>query len=448
MNGPTVAIIGRPNVGKSTLFNSLLRRRVSIVEPSSGVTRDRVSALVTESGCQFELVDTGGMGIGDRDVLADAVEAQIRAAIERAEALVLVVDAAEGVLPQDREIADKVRKLGKPVVLVANKAESEQAQATAAEFHQLGLGEPMIISAIHKRGIGELRERLAALVADAATGEALEPDLKIAIVGRRNVGKSTFINAIAKETRAIVSQLAGTTRDSVDVRIERDGRAILAIDTAGLRRKKKVDSGIEFYSQVRAEESVRRADVVLLMLDARQPLSRVDKRLAQYICDQYKPCIIVVNKWDLAKDMATDDYIDYFTRELPGLAIAPICFVSAEQNRHVQSTVDLARVLWKQANTRISTGQLNAVIDKLKEHPLRSKGAARRPKIYYGTQTRTSPPTIILFVNSPKHFDDTIRRYITRFLREELPFKEVPLVVHFKLAGDTRRLAPPQTEPA
>jgi GTPase len=441
MNPPAIAIVGRPNVGKSTLFNALARRRISIVEPSSGVTRDRISAIVAEDDTHFELVDTGGMGIGDRDVLAPDVEIQIAAAVERCDVLIFVVDAAEGLVPQDLEIADMVRKLDKPVILVANKGESGKAKATAVEFHRLGLGEPAIISALHKNGTGELRDELLAMAEKAGAGKMIEPDMKIAIVGRRNVGKSTFINAMAQEKRVIVNELAGTTRDSVDVRFEKDGRAIIAIDTAGLRRKSSLANSVEFYGQVRAEESVRRADVVLFLFDAQSKISRVDKKLAMSICEQHKPCIIVVNKWDLAKDLSTEDYANYFAEQLPGLSIAPICFVSAGENRHVQSTVDVARALWNQARTRVPTSEVNTAIEKLKERPIRTKGASRRPKIYYGTQTGISPPTIILFVNSPKNFSKATHRYITRFLRENLAFPEVPLVLHLKAAGRAQKAA-------
>jgi len=435
MNPPVVAIVGRSNVGKSTLFNALARKRISIVEPSSGVTRDRISTIITgEDGAQFELVDTGGMGAVDRDDLTDDVEEQISYAVANAAVLVFVVDGARGSLPQDSEIARRLRALAKPMVLVANKVESAKTAAIAGEFHNLGLGEPMLVSALHKINTGELRDRLFELAA-AAGGSSRPPEMKVAIVGRRNVGKSTFINALAREKRVIVSELPGTTRDSVDVRFEIDGKLFIAIDTAGLRRKRQVRSSIEFYSRVRAEESVRRADVVLFMFDARSEVSRVDKTLARHICAWFKPCIIVVNKWDLVQGIPTGEFAGYFTSALPGLRHAPIAFVSALANRRVRSTIDLARSLWKQARLRVQTAELNSVIEELKRRPQRSARAARRPKIYYATQVGVAPPTLVLFVNSPANFGGTERRFVSKFLREHLPFHEVPIVVRYKKAA-------------
>ena len=434
MNPPVVAIVGRPNVGKSTLFNALARRRISIVEPSSGVTRDRISTIVTrEDGTQLELVDTGGMGMVDRNALTDDVEAQISYAIANASALVFIVDGAQGSLPQDREIARRLRALGKPLVLVANKVESAKTAAVAGEFHGLGLGEPMLVSALHKINTGELRDRLFELAA-AAPGESRPPEMKIAIVGRRNVGKSTFINALAQENRVIVNELPGTTRDSVDVRFQVDGKVFIAIDTAGLRKKRQLKGSIEFYSRVRVEESIRRADVVLFMFDARDKVSRVDKALAKYICGRFKPCIIVVNKWDLVKGVPTGEFADYFTSALPLIRHAPVAFVSALANKRVRSTIDLARSLWKQARLRVQTAKLNSVIEELKRRPQRGAKVARRPKIYYGTQVDVAPPTLVLFVNSPANFTGTARRFVSKFLREHLPFHEIPIVVRYKKA--------------
>lgn len=438
MNPPVVAIVGRPNVGKSTLFNSLARRRISIVEPTSGVTRDRISTVVAGPGAEFELVDTGGMGVGDLDVLAEGVEEQIQYAVEQADVLVFVVDATDGIMPQDRKIADNLRTLNKELVLVANKVESAKNAATAGEFHELGVGEPMLVSALQKTNTGALRERLFALAAKTGGERSMPPEMRIAIVGRRNVGKSTFINALTKEKRVLVSELPGTTRDSVDVRVERDGKVFVVIDTAGVRKKRQVTDSIEFYSQVRAEESIRRADVVLLMLEAQTKISRLDKKLGDYIRAHHKPCIIVVNKWDLAKDLETSKYEKYFSARLPVLSYAPICFISALKSKQVQHTIDLARSLWKQARVRVPTPQLNDAIEGLKVHRQLAGKTGRRPKIYYGTQVGTGPPTIVLFVNSPRNFSSSYRRGIFNFLRRRLPFHEIPIVVRYKKAVGSR----------
>ncbi len=435
MSLPTVVIVGRPNVGKSTLFNALAGRRISIEEPTSGVTRDRISTILTSvDGARLELVDTGGMGL-TAGAFATRVAQQIRQAIEHADILVLVVDGKAGIVPRDREIAARMHAVNKPLVLVANKLESTRDTATAAEFHALGLGEPMPVSALHRKHTGALRDRLFALAAEIAGEMPAVPEIRIAVVGQRNVGKSTFINALAREERVIVSEIPGTTRDSIDVRIEREGKALVVIDTAGIRKKAKMSDAIEFFSRVRAEESIRRADVVLLMIDPQAKVSQVDKRLAGYVIGHYKPCVIVVNKWDLAKDVPTAEFAEYLGKRLPGLSYAPICFVSALKGRGVQRAVDLAETLWKQAHQRVATAGLNAAIELVKTRPQTDGMSARRPKIYYATQVGTAPPAIVLFVNDPDSFSTAYRRFIAAFLRTHLPFAEVPIVVRYKKAS-------------
>jgi len=439
MSTPVVAIVGRPNVGKSTLFNTLAGRRIAIVEPTSGVTRDRISTIITGSdGRQLELVDTGGMGAGPQEMLTADVEEQIQFAIARATVLVLVVDARDGLVPQDREIAARLRRLGKPVITVANKTETQTAAVVANEFHQLGLGDPLSVSAKERINTAELRERLFELAVDAGPVSAPPAEIKIALVGRRNVGKSTFINALANEKRVIVNELPGTTRDAVDVRFEMDGKALIAIDTAGLRKKRQVADSIEFYSLTRAEESIRRCDVVLFLFDARRAISQVEKRLARYISAHYKPSVIVVNKWDLAEGVATEEFVTYFSANLPGLAEAPMCFASALGNRRVRKAVEVARTLWNQARQRVRTAEFNTIVEELRTIPLRSAKAGQRPKVYYATQVGVAPPTIVLFVNSPSRFSVGYRKAIASFLRRRLPFPEVPIHIKYKRAEGRR----------
>ncbi|GMU20203.1 MAG: GTPase Der [Phycisphaerae bacterium] len=432
---PIVAIVGRPNVGKSSLLNMLAGRRISIVDPTAGVTRDRIEAVCEHEGTFFELVDTGGYGVVDRDDLTAHVERQIRYAVAQAHLILFVVDAREGLLPLDQAVAELLRASGKPVVLLANKADAPNTAVDIGDFHRLGFGSPLLVSAMHRRGEEELRDRIIGHVGPLAEGGVpQDPVIKLAMVGRRNVGKSTFINALAGQERVIVSEVPGTTRDAVDVRFERDGRTYLAIDTAGLRKKNKLADDIEYYGFHRAELSIRRADVVLFLMDALAEVSQVDKRLAGYIAEQHKPCILVVNKWDLAKGRASsDDYGRYLLETLPGLDYAPVAFTTASESRNVQSVIDLATQLFKQAQTRVSTAELNTAIEQaLGENTPMTRGASGAPRIYYGTQIATAPPTVVLFVNDPARISANFERFLLHRLRELLPFQEVPIRLMFR----------------
>jgi GTPase len=431
---PVVAIVGRPNVGKSSLFNWLAGRRIAIVDPTAGVTRDRLSALVRADGRVFELTDTGGMGIQDTDNLTDDVERQIRLAIDRSAAVLFLVDARAGLVPLDELVAERLRHVGKPVVLVANKCDTPALAAQIGEFHKLGHGDPLPVSAQQNRGRVELLDRLLALLPPAEAGEAPadEEPLKLAIVGRRNTGKSTFINCLAREERVIVSEVPGTTRDSVDVRFERDGRAFVAIDTAGVRKKRSLANDIEFYSLTRAERSIRRADVVLLFFDAKTTVSHVDKQLAEYILAAHKPAIFVVNKWDLAlaQGVRTGEWADYLHKHFPSLDYVPMAFITARAGKNVQQVLD--RVL-------------RAALDEAPP-PMRQN---RRPKVYFATQAGTNPPTIVLMTNGPELFDNTYLRYLEKTFRDRLPFAEVPIELTLRLrhgAGGAPAEEPPRKE--
>ncbi len=426
---PVVAVVGRPNVGKSSLLNCLAQKRISIVDPMAGVTRDRVSAVLEVDDLYFEVVDTGGYGIEDRDGLTDHVEAQIQYAVAAAALVVFVVDAREGVTPLDRQVAELLRRQKVRALLVANKIDVPHDSRLLGELHRLGFGEPVPMSALHGRGRTELLSLILERIRPLAGERPSDPVLKLAIVGRRNVGKSTFINCLAGEERVIVSEVPGTTRDSVDVRFEKDGQTYMAIDTAGVRKHTRIADSVEFYSFTRASRSVRRADVVLFFIDATTPVGEVDKRMAGFIAEEHKPCILVINKWDLAKDRAdTEAYGEYLTRMLPTLDYAPVSFVTARDSRNVQSTLDLAKSLHKQANTRVATARLNEVLNEALEQRLpSSKRGAGRPKIFYGTQVGTCPPTIVLFVNNPSFIRTDYQRFLVNRLRERLPFAEVPI---------------------
>jgi len=437
---PKVAIVGRPNVGKSSLFNALARRRIAIVEPTAGVTRDRISTLIEQDGRWFELVDTGGMDFETSAELAADVQRQIEYALAEASVIVFTVDVQAGRTALDDLIAERLRPMAVPVLVAANKADNDRLALGAADFHGLGYQPVLAVSAKHSRG---RRDLLAALL------ERLPPDaaevpadvaMKIAVVGKRNAGKSTFINALAGAERVIVSEVPGTTRDAVDIRFEKDGMTYVAIDTAGIRKRKSLAGDIEFYSLTRAMESIRRADVVLFLLDAPTPVSQVDKHLGAAIEHETKPVVLVVTKWDLAKGRATPDaFTDYVGRVLPGLAYAPLAFVSAKDGRKVLATVDLARNLYKQASTRVTTGELNRVLEhavRLRQPPSPS---ATLPKIYFATQVAVRPPTVVLFVNHPDLFTEDYRRFIENRFREELPFAEVPLEIILRAHAPDRR---------
>ena len=433
MGLPKVAIIGRPNVGKSSLLNALAGEMISIVEPTAGVTRDRISAFIGRDERYFELIDTGGYGIVDADQLGAHIERQIHQAMDSADLVLFVVDIREGLVPLDQEIAKLLRKHSLDVIGVANKADTAKLFSGAAEFARLGFGEFICVSAQNNLNQAVLSDRIfEKLAASEWAGAPPEPTMKIAIVGKRNVGKSTLVNAVVGEERVIVSETPGTTRDSVDVRFEKDGKTIVIIDTAGLRKVGKVSNSIEFYSHVRAIRSIKQADVVLMMIDATEPVSQVDKKLAKLIADEYKGCIIVVNKWDLAKNTAaTADYEQYLTETLPVLKYAPIAFTTANKGKNVQSVLDLAAELFKQATTRIPTPRLNRVFESIKvESGFRrtgQKGRTKQPRVYYATQVSTNPVTIMMSVNDPSLFDENHRRYIVNRLQELLPIGEIPI---------------------
>lgn len=430
---PCVTIVGRPNVGKSSLFNALAGRRIAIVEPTPGVTRDRVSATITHAGVAFDLVDTGGIGIVDADGLTEHVERQIAAALEEADVVVLVVDVRDGLLPEDRRIAARLRGLQKPVVLVANKVERPADEAAVAEFAALGFGAPCPASAAHARGLVRVLDAIVAAIPPDLHGQEPSVAMRLAIVGRRNVGKSTFVNAIAGQERMIVSELPGTTRDSVDVRFEKDGKTFVVIDTAGIHRERHLRSSVDFYSLVRARRSIARADVVLFMLDVTLDIVELDKQVAREIADQLKPCVIVVNKWDLAKGkITTGEYADYLEKTLPVLSYAPITFTTAAARRRVWPTIELAQQLYKQAHRRAPTAEVNRA--------LREAVAARHPepvggrvaKLFYATQVAVAPPTIVVFASNPRGVTAAYRRYLENALRQRLPFPEVPIRVEVR----------------
>lgn len=430
---PQVAIVGRPNVGKSSLFNWLARRRLAVVDDFAGVTRDRMTTLIEHGDRFFELVDTGGMGIEDADNLTADVQNQIEAALDSADVILLVVDIRAGLMPLDSLVAERLRTIPRPVVLVVNKADHEKLDHSANDFHRLGRGLPVLVSTRENRN----RESLLDLIVDRlpppeADETIEEPQMKVAIVGRRNVGKSTFVNTLAKAKRMIVSEVPGTTRDSVDVRFELDGQTFLAIDTPGLRKRTSQKTDLEFYGMHRAQRSIRRADVVLMFFDASETISRVDKQLMGYVIEHHKPCIFVVNKWDLLMGkFPTERWVKYLRNEFPTLTYAPIAFITGETGKNVKTLLNHATMLFKQSRERVSTGGLNRLVEAALRQHVPPMYQNRRPKVYYATQVATQPPTIVLMCNEPKAFAQDYRRYLLGILRDHLPFAEVPIKLHF-----------------
>ena len=431
---PQVAIIGRPNVGKSSLFNWIAKRRLAIVDDFEGVTRDRMMTLIEEDGKYFELVDTGGMGVEDADNLTADIQNQIELAIDSADVILFVVDIRAGVMPLDEHVAERLRSIERPVILVVNKADHPNLDNHANDFHRLGRGIPVLVSTRESRN----REDLMQLIVDrlpsgADTNEMAEPLMKIAIVGRRNVGKSTFVNTLAEEERMIVSEVAGTTRDSVDVRFEIDGQTFLAIDTPGLRKRTSQRTDLEFYGLHRAQRSIRRADVVLVFFDASETVSRVDKQLLGYVMENHKPCIFVINKWDLlAGTMPTERWVKYLRTQFPTLAYAPIAFITGQTGKNVKALLNHSTMLFKQARERVSTGILNRLINAAVERQQPPMYQNRRPKIYYVTQVASEPPTIVLMCNEPKGFTNDYQRYLLSIMRDHLPFGEVPIKLYLQ----------------
>ena len=435
MGVPQIAIVGRPNVGKSSLLNWLAGVRVAIVDDKPGITRDRVVHLMRHEDRFFELVDTGGMGHMDADELTDDIEQQISNAIDSADVILFIVDAREGLTPMDQEVAKRLRYLSTPVLCVANKTDDEKFDPQAEEFRRLGFTPVLKVSTKQNRGRTVLLNQVGDhLPSDTDDEEPSEPDMKVAIVGRRNVGKSTFVNTLVQAERMIVSEVPGTTRDSVDVRFELDDRGFVAIDTPGIRRSRAQQRhDIDFYGAHRAQRSIRRADVVLLFLDCGERIGKVDKQLADYIAQQHKPCVLVVNKWDkLAGSMPTEKWVSYLNDNFPSLRYAPIAFITGETGKNVKALLNHAQMLFKQSRERVSTGALNRMLRQAVRHTAPPLHQNRRPKIYYATQVGVQPPTIVLFCSQPSAISKPYQRYLLGKFRDELPFPETPIKLYLR----------------
>jgi GTP-binding protein len=433
MTKPLVALVGRPNVGKSTLFNRLVEQPLAIVEDVPGTTRDRIYADAEWGGTTFTFVDTGGLVPDSSDDLATLIRGQVEIAIAEAEVIIFLVDVKEGVTGSDLEIARLLRRSGKPVLLAVNKADNESRRREAMEFYELGLGDPIPISALHGTGTGDLLDALLK-VGWEELGEAPTRGTRIAIVGRPNVGKSSLLNNILGQERMIVSATPGTTRDAVDSLIEWDGEQITLIDTAGIRRRGKVAPGIERYSVIRALRAIQRAEVVLLLLDATEGVTEQDAHIAGYVVDEAKGLVIVVNKWDLVeKDAYTMQYYsDEIRSTLRFVAYAPLVFVSAITGQRVGKALDLALEVQRSRSARVPTAELNRVIAEAVDRHSPPSKRGKRLKIFYATQVGTAPPGFVFFVNEPQLVHFSYQRYLENQLRRSFGFEGSPVKMAFR----------------
>ena len=450
---PVVAIVGRPNVGKSTLFNRLIGERVAIVGDIPGTTRDRVYGTSEWNGRTFTVVDTGGLELEPGTDIEERVQVQARVAVEEADLILFVVDAAAGLAPLDHEVADRLRRSQKPVILTVNKADNPRREAEGVEFYALGFGTTVTISAQHGRNTGDLADmivehlppRTAAEQSVVDYGEFSEEELaeladaevgppRVAIVGRPNTGKSTFVNRVIGSERMIVSEVPGTTRDPVDTAVELDGQPMILVDTAGIRRRGAIGPGIERYSVLRSMKAIDRCDVAVVMTDAVEGYTAQDAHVVGYVLDAGKGVVLVINKWDaVEKDGHTADaWLKVLRREAPYLAWADIVFASALTGQRVERILNEAQRVADERLRRVSTGELNRVVsDAVREHPP-SHVRNRLPKILYATQVAIGPPTFVIFVNDPTLIHFSYKRYLENRIRAEYGFLGTPIRLIFR----------------
>lgn len=434
MGKPIVAFVGRPNVGKSTLFNKIAGKRISIVEDTPGVTRDRVYAEAEWLKYNFTIIDTGGIEPESGDIILSQMRRQAQIAIDTATVIVFIVDGKEGLTAADAEVAQMLRKSKKPIVLVVNKIDSLKDEDNAFEFYNLGIGEPITISATQGLALGDMLDRIVEHFPDGSTDEEQDEYIKIAMVGKPNVGKSSLINKLLGEERVIVSDIPGTTRDAIDSTLETEEGKFILIDTAGLRRKSKIKEEIERYSVIRTLAALERADVCILIIDATEGVTEQDEKIIGYAHEQGKAIMVVVNKWDLIEkdDKTMENYKKTLQAKMAFIEYAYFLFISAKTGQRVHKVLNEAKLCYANYSKRISTGILNDVINKavlMKEPPI---VGLKRLKIYYVTQAETKPPLFIFFVNDTQTIHFSYERYLVNQLRSNFDFKGTSIKVQFR----------------
>jgi GTP-binding protein len=433
---PVVAIVGRPNTGKSTLLNRIVGKPQAIVQDLPGTTRDRNMADVVWQGVEFTLIDTGGLEMAPGTSIARGVRAQVETAIDEADLILFLVDSKDGVTPADQEIADRLRKASKPLLLVANKADNQRLETEALEFYELGFGEPFVVSAHHGRGIAELLDRITSLLPSAPPAELAPEAIKVAIAGRPNVGKSMLLNTLVGEARSIVDETPGTTRDAVDTIFDFEGQNVLLIDTAGVRRRGKVEVGIEKYSVTRTLRAIDRADVVLLVLDATEMSTAQDTHIGGYIQEAAKGIIIIVNKWDLIENKDIADWNKTIRNRFKFASFAPILYTSAKSGQGVDKIMPEVRHIHEERQTRLPTAAVNNIVQEAVASHIRPKGKGKELKILYATQADINPPTFVFFTNDAQLVHFSYRRFLENRIRRAYPFTGTPLRLIFKSRGE------------
>ncbi|MBX7135940.1 MAG: ribosome biogenesis GTPase Der [Fimbriimonadaceae bacterium] len=435
---PVVVIVGRPNVGKSTLFNRIVGRRVAVVEDSPGVTRDRLYAEAEWNGRKFTLVDTGGILFGDEDPLVEQIRVQANVALAEADVVLFMTDVTEGVTPPDIDLANRLRGIKKPVIIIANKSDNKSRAEAVSEFYELGVGEVRAVSGLHGRGVADILDEV---VADFPSQKDLPEEaeeIRLAIVGRPNVGKSSLLNAFTGEERVIVSNIPGTTRDAIDTLIEYKNETFRLIDTAGIRRRGKIQGTVEYYMALRATTAIERAQCALIVVDGEEGLTDGDKRIAKIAHDEGRALVVAVNKWDLVEppdgqpritqSPEKKAFIKQLRNEHPEIAYANICFTSAKESAGLEPVLDRVIQAVDSWNMRISTGQLNRLVqDAMFARPYHSKG--KQFKVYYATQVAARPPSFVLFCNDPDLMHFSYKRYLENQIRKAFPMEGTPIRV-------------------